>query len=314
MLKFLAKPYRWAVLYSVLLAVACAGLLLDAFVIPRAMAQVEPAKRMAEEQAAERPVNTTAPRTTPEEEASSGPVVTANSYADEHIRITIETVRAHDTTMYVADIQLTNASYLKTALANDTFGRNIKQTTSEMAEANQAVLGINGDYYGFRDRGYVLRNGVLYRDTDNGEGLVIDYDGNFFIIKEAEVSASTLLESGAWQVFSFGPALVSDYQVVVDTNSEVSQSQNSNPRTAIGQVSPLHYLIIVSDGRTKESKGLSLLALAQAFAERGCSVAYNLDGGGSSSMVFLGEVVNQPTNGRSAKEREVSDIVYIGYE
>lgn len=84
-------------------------------------------------------------------------------------------------------------------------------------------------------------------------------------------------------------------------------------RTAIGQVSATHYIVIVSDGRTSESAGLSLVELAQEFQERDCTTAYNLDGGGSSTMYFNGKIVNNPTDGRSFGEREVSDIVYIGY-
>ena len=67
----------------------------------------------------------------------------------------------------------------------------------------------------------------------------------------------------------------------------------------------------MSDGRTDESEGLSLLELAELFAERGCTVAYNLDGGGSSTMWFNGRIVNIPTDGRSYGERKVSDIVYF---
>jgi exopolysaccharide biosynthesis protein len=78
-------------------------------------------------------------------------------------------------------------------------------------------------------------------------------------------------------------------------------------------ISPLHYIIIVSDGRTYESAGLSLLELAQVFEDKGCTTAYNLDGGGSSTMYFNGKIVNNPTDGRKMGEREVSDIVYIGY-
>ena len=100
-------------------------------------------------------------------------------------------------------------------------------------------------------------------------------------------------------------------------NGEV-QSKNLgggvNPRTAIGQISEGHYLLVVSDGRTKESTGLSLRQLAELMQSLGAQVAYNLDGGGSSTMVFQGRVVNSPTtNGRSIRERSVSDIVYIGY-
>ena len=45
----------------------------------------------------------------------------------------------------------------------------------------------------------------------------------------------------------------------------------------------------------------------------GVQTAYNLDGGGSSTMYFQGQIVNNPTTGGSRiRERSVSDIVYIG--
>lgn len=246
---------------------------------------------------------------------SSVATITDNSYKDENISIKITTERVNNTTYYVSDISLSDSKYLKTALANDTYGRNIKETTSVMAENNNAIFAINGDYYGFRDYGYVIRNGVLYRETANedNDALVIDNDGNFSIVNESEVTAEELLNEGAWQVLSFGPALIEDGEVVVGKNDEVSQAKTSNPRTAIGQVDELHYIVIVADGRTSESEGLSLYELAQVMKEYNCTTAYNLDGGGSSTMYFNGEVINNPTSGRSIGERSVSDIVYIGY-
>ena len=114
-------------------------------------------------------------------------------------------------------------------------------------------------------------------------------------------------------IFSFGPALVMDGEVSVADGDEVARSMTSNPRTAIGQIGSLHYAFVVTDGRTEESAGLSLVQLADLMLDIGCETAYNLDGGGSSTMVFQGEVVNNPTtNGRTITEREVSDIVYIG--
>ena len=87
----------------------------------------------------------------------------------------------------------------------------------------------------------------------------------------------------------------------------------SNPRTAIGMITPLHYIMAVSDGRTDASTGLTLYQLAGVMKDMGCVTAYNLDGGGSSTMWFNGEVVNQPTSyGSKISERAVSDIVYIG--
>ena len=52
----------------------------------------------------------------------------------------------------------------------------------------------------------------------------------------------------------------------------------SNPRTAIGIIDENHYIIVVSDGRTSESEGLSLYQLAEVMKSYGVKTAYNLDG------------------------------------
>jgi len=247
----------------------------------------------------------------------STPVVTDMSYSDENLTITIDTVRKYDSTLYIADITLSDASLLKTAFAENSFGRNIKQITSEIATENNAIFAINGDFYGFRTEGFVLRNGEAYqttaRDSESDDALVIDVEGNFSIVDESTTDFASIAEN-AWQILTFGPALIDQGTIQVTASSEVGQSMSSNPRTAIGQIEPLHYIVIVSDGRTSESEGLTLLQLAETFSELGCTTAYNLDGGGSSTMYFDGEIINVPTDGRKNGERAVSDIVYFGYE
>ena len=237
-------------------------------------------------------------------------------YQDENIRIAISEYTENDTAVYVADVQLSSAEYLKTAFANDTFGKNVTAKTSEIAAANNAILAVNGDFYGTHNSGYVIRNGILYRETDraNTDYLCIMADGSFFITTGAEYTAQELLDMGTWQCFMFGPRLIENGIVNVDDNSEVARAMASNPRTAIGIVDELHYLFVVSDGRTSESDGLSLSQLAEFMQRLGAQTAYNLDGGGSSTMIFNGSLINNPTtSGRSIKERSVSDIVYIGY-
>lgn len=260
----------------------------------------------------------TAPTATesPAELAATAPISADTEYHDDQIDIVLTTMRVENTTVYVADVQIADISLLKTALAGNTYARNLTETTSVQAANAGAILAINGDYYGAQERGYVLRNGVLYRASAQSgtDALVIGADGNFRIITEGETSADTLVREGAWQVLTFGPALVKDGQVTVSSSDEVGRAMTSNPRTAIGQISEGHYLLVVSDGRTKESAGLSLRQLAELMQSLGAQIAYNLDGGGSSTMVFQGRVVNNPTtNGRSIRERSVSDIVYIGY-
>ena len=237
-------------------------------------------------------------------------------YSDSNTSITLKRYRAYDSDIYVADITVSDASALKTALANNTYGRNITDTTSDMADENNAVLAINGDYYGARQSGYVIRNSKLYRNTSGDrDALVIQKNGEFKFVSESETSAEQLLQVGALQVFSFGPVLLNNSEISVGENEEVGMAMASNPRTAVGYLGNNHYVFVVSDGRTSESAGLSLYELASFMKEIGVVDAYNLDGGGSSTMVFKGEIINNPTtNGHSNQERAVSDIIYIGGE
>ena len=294
----------WGIFYGIALTGFTVYILLDAFVLPKNVVTLE---------------NNNTERQTIEETGTiegKQAVVTKNSYESEDISINITTKYEYDTKIYIADVTVSDVSFLRAGLANGVFGRNIKETTSDIAKENNAIFAINGDFYGFRDSGPVIRNGVLYRSnkrSGSNDVLAVYNDGSFVTMKEENVDAQNLLDSGVLQLFSFGPTLVDNGQISVSANQEVEQAMNSNPRTAIGMISPLHYVFVVSDGRTSESAGLSLAQLAAVMQDAGCQCAYNLDGGGSSTMWFMGDVVNNPTtNGNSISERKVSDIVYIG--
>ena len=188
-------------------------------------------------------------------EEYSIPEVTENSYKGNGLSIKLHEIRVNDTTVYIADVSISDISALRSGLAEDSFGRNVSEETSSIAERLGAILAINGDYYGFRNTGYVMRNSLLYRSTPgNSSGdLVLYSDGRMEIIDEAEISAEELKANGATEIWSFGPALVEDGEIVVGENDEVGRSMNSNPRTAIGMTEPGHYFFVVSDGRTNES-------------------------------------------------------------
>ena len=247
--------------------------------------------------------------------STSTVVSTANSYEDDNKKITIETYERNNTQIHVATVTIKGDASIKTALANETYGRNVTAKTSTTAQSVNAVLAINGDYYGARDSGYVVRNGQLLRSESQSadqEDLVIYKDGSFGIIKEGDITAQELVDNGAMQVLSFGPALIENGEISVDSSDEVGKAMASNPRTAIGIIDDNTYVFVVSDGRTSESEGLSLKELAEFMKELNVTTAYNLDGGGSSTMYFNGQIINKPTtNGRNIEEREVSDIVYF---
>ncbi|WP_062306482.1 phosphodiester glycosidase family protein [Demequina subtropica] len=220
-------------------------------------------------------------------------------------------------TYYVAEILLTDITQLRSAFADDAFGENIIADPSEIAEQVGAALAINGDYYGFRSDGIEIRNGVVYRDEPAREGAVIYRDGTMEVYDETTTSAEELLDAGAWQTLSFGPALVDDGAVVdgidqveVDTNVGNHSIQGDQPRTAIGMIEANHYVLVVVDGRSDTSAGVTLDELAQIMIDLGATEAYNLDGGGSSTMVSDGDVVNVP--GGRGRERGTSDILWVG--
>ena len=303
-MKFLKKRYAYASIFGLLLIASFSYSMLKTFVIAETISTVSSTNSSSNAEAASKATETA--------------TVTDTSYSDDNISVTLTEKTISNTQVYIADVTVSSSEYLKTAFAQNTYGNNVTAKTSETAANNNAILAVNGDYYGANTTGYVIRNGVVYRDTvreDSSNGdLAIYKDGSFKIIYEDQVSADQLVKDGVVNLLAFGPSLVENGEIAVDTNSEVGQSMSSNPRTAIGIIDENHYIIIVSDGRTSESEGLSLYQMAEIMKSYGVKTAYNLDGGGSSTLYFNGQVINKPTtNGNTISERSVSDIVYIGY-
>lgn len=294
--------------YVIVLVIFTVYMLLDTFVITKKLAVVSNQSRS---------VSSSSDSSVSNSSGKSGSVTkSSTAYEDDNIKIALIDYRENDTDIHMADVKVSSSEYLKTAFAQSSYGRNVTEKTSDIAESVNAILAINGDYYGAQESGYVIRNGVIYRETakSGNEDLVIYGDGSFEIIDEDDITAEELLEKGAQNVLAFGPALVEDGSVSVTEDEEVGKAMASNPRTAIGIIDENHYVFVVADGRTSDNEGLSLYELAEFMESLGVQTAYNLDGGGSSTIYFNGQIINKPTtNGSSIKERSVSDIVYIGY-
>ncbi|WP_328476693.1 phosphodiester glycosidase family protein [Actinoplanes sp. NBC_00393] len=254
-------------------------------------------------------------------EADASGTATATGYTSDTATIAIEKVvtgsGSDQVTYFVADVRVGDATIVRSAFANDQFGENIIADPSQIAASVNAVLAINGDYYGFRDTGIVIRNGVAFRDSGARQGLAFYADGSASLYDETSTTAEKLLAAGVWNTLSFGPGLVENGtvisgidQVEVDTNFGNHSVQGNQPRTGVGLIDANHLLFIVVDGRSQGySRGVTMPEFAQIFADRGADVAYNLDGGGSSAMIFQGGLVNNPLG--KGQERGTSDILYV---
>lgn len=230
---------------------------------------------------------------------------TDTTYKDANVSISIEKVQQNNVTYFYADIYLADVQYFKTAFAKQPDVMGGRELTNVVAKENNAILAINGDHC-VDNNGPVIRNGKLFRDETFADALVMNYDGSMQTFSADQLDMNAIKTNGAWQVWTFGPMLLKDGQPMTEFNSTLLKA---NPRTAVGYFEPGHYCFLVVDGRQAGySDGMTMQELSQFFYDKGCKVAFNLDGGQSSEMAFMGNVVNQPYNGG----RSTTDILYIG--
>ena len=234
-------------------------------------------------------------------------IETENSYSSQDLSITVSEVNEGNITYYVADIYVRDITCFQTALASDTYGSGFRDSIAGMAALKGALLAVNGDYYGNTSEGVVIRNGTIYRaNATDCDVCVLYYDGTMKVMPGNSFSVEEAVADGAWQAWTFGPALLGSSGETLTDFSSPNRIISANPRTAIGYYEPGHYCLVVVDGRG-ESAGITLPQLSQLFHELGCSAAYNLDGGNSSIMVWGDEVINNPSGGG----RESSDALLI---
>lgn len=219
-------------------------------------------------------------------------------------------------TYYVADLRLQDIKELKTCFAEDIYGENVYERTSDMAKRCQAVFAVNGDCYGWRSDGIVIRNGELFRDEPARSGFAAYEDGHMECYEETSASGQDLADNHVWTTFTFGPALVKEGALpeALDRSHkyavDIQSISRRNPRTAVGMISEGHYVFVVVDGRQAGySRGMYLDELAELMQGLGCREAYNLDGGASVTMYFKGEVVNHSSY--HSGDRPVTDCIFV---
>ena len=231
-------------------------------------------------------------------------------YKSEDMEINIEHIVKEEPNleMWIATIKIADSNQIKSAFAGGEFSQDIKERTSVIAKDNDAVLAIDGAAVGFNTNGRVIRDGVIYRDSDfDCAPLIIKENGDLEVFEYGEKTAQEILDLGGVETYDFGPTLIKDNEIL-DIYGEWYKTVKDS-RTVIGQKGPLEYVILVADGRSEKSEGISLYDAALELKNKGCYIGYNLDGGGSTTLYFNGEVLNNPSD--IIGERRISDILYF---
>ena len=231
-------------------------------------------------------------------------------YRSEDMDINIEHIVKEEPNleMWIATIKIADSDQIKSAFAGGEFSQDIKKRTSVIAKDINAVLAIDGAAVGFNTNGRVIRDGVIYRDSDfDCAPLIIKENGDLEVFEYGEKTAQEILDLGGVETYDFGPTLIKDNEIL-DIYGEWYKTVKDS-RTVIGQKGPLEYVILVADGRSEKSEGISLYDAALELKNKGCYIGYNLDGGGSSTIYFNGEVLNNPSD--IIGERRISDILYF---
>ncbi|MBR7143214.1 MAG: phosphodiester glycosidase family protein [Clostridia bacterium] len=233
---------------------------------------------------------------------------TENSYRSRDIYVTVTKKEQNGITYYVEDIYVRYLGNLRTAFAQDTYGKGFTEYPVDIAARVEAVCAVNGDYYGSRPtQGAIIRNGITYLTAKHfSDVCVLHTDGTMSGVNKATYNLllSRSLKN-VYQAWSFGPTLVENG---VARKGQTGSLAGKNPRSGIGYYEPGHYCFVTVDGRQPGySVGATFDEFAQIFEQLGCTYAYNLDGGQTAVMAFGDRLVNSPTKGG----RESSDIICV---
>ncbi|MCR5567351.1 MAG: phosphodiester glycosidase family protein [Clostridiales bacterium] len=192
-----------------------------------------------------------------------------------------------------------------------------------IAEKQQAVFAISDDFFGYRvwnsqKPGIIVRNGKIWSEkTRAADGkawppldIIAQFeDGSMKTFVSDAHTAQEYLDMGVVSTYAFGPILVEDGRVSEDLNHW--RTTDRAPRMAIGITADGTILAIDALGRRKDAVGVTTPWLAERMLELGAVEALNLDGGNTTSMIFMDDIINRPEDVNKKDIRTVSGLIGV---
>ena len=245
-------------------------------------------------------------------------------YCDETILTVLWKELIDGNTVTCCEVKVADASQFRRKLVDDTFGSARKLFATSICASVNAVVGMNADFYMFRDFGIVVYDRELYRfseDTYTGsykkynctDTMFVTEQGDFLFwhrLEEAtpEQMRAFIRDNGILFSIAFGPVLVENGELQVCDWYPAGEIDRGYSRAGIGQKDHLHYFYMSLNHSAHKEARWTVNQFGQRMYERGLLHAYCLDGGQTSEIVWRGAPFNYIDFGG---EREVSDIMYF---
>ncbi len=212
------------------------------------------------------------------------------------------------------EVKFAHASQLRRAITGNRYDHGIDEYPTKMAQNVNAVLAMNGDFYGFRDLGITVYQRKLYRHNPASvDTAYFTADGNMIFSKRGELmnraeAEQFIADNDVLFAVAFGPVMVENGEPVHTTEYAIGEVNDRYSRAAIAQKDELHYMMMTVNFEGPCQKTCTLEQAVQYIYDKNVQQAYTLDGGQTASVVFNGKLVNRPDWG---EERTMSDIIYF---
>lgn len=235
-------------------------------------------------------------------------------YCDDTLLVVTWKEERDNSVLTMAEVKMADGSQLRRALAGNSYGSGVRMKATDMANAVNAVIAINGDFYDYRQLGITAYQRQLYRNNPAlvdsafftaGGDMLFSHRGE--LMGEGETQAFLERNDVVFAV-AFGPILVENGQAVQTTSYPVGEIVNQYSRAAIAQKDHLHYLLITAGQEGNYVRRPTTNEFAGYLAAWGVQSAYNLDGGQTATIAMQGTTVNRVD---WDNERTMSDIIYF---
>ena len=235
-------------------------------------------------------------------------------YCDETILVIAWKEAINNSACSFVEVKIAHGSQLRRALSDNTYGSSVYMYPTQMAQNANAVVAINGDFYGHRSCGITVYQRQLYRFNPRSlESCFFTASGDMIFTHVGELSTEDdvkrfVQDNDITFSVSFGPILVENGEKKTTNTYLVGEVDIQYSRAAIGQVDKLHYLLMSINEEGVYKNRVTINQAADLIYAKGVPNAYALDGGQTATIVMNGETFNRPDWGN---ERIMTDIIYF---